>query len=66
MPREATFKRYKEWGRRLRSGRKAGRSGPVPRKLKRRVFYERPENRCEKHHAYRINCSCAESERGKP
>ncbi len=32
--------------------------GAPPTKHKRRVFVERPKDRCEKHHAYRAGCGC--------
>lgn len=48
----------KAWGRRLRGSAKAGRSGPSGAKHKRKVFFEGPGQRCEKHHSYKAKCGC--------
>lgn len=40
------------YGRRIKS------SGAPPKKSKRKTFFEKPEDRCEKHHSYRAGCGC--------
>ncbi len=42
-------------------GRRVKSSGAPPVKHKRRRFIERPEDRCQKHHAYRAGCGCKSS-----